>query len=159
MVPILLVLGLLLVLLPSPILATETQYPQGVSAAKESIVQVTAWIDGRVSGGAGWIIDAKSRGPWSFEARGPWSFGSGFFVNENGDVFTAAHVVELADEYLAEGAIMYFLGGIWFEDEWYEKMDFDIFYNSLLGWAWDLWFDDELTITAEEVDYVYLFCE
>ncbi len=154
-VSISLVLVLLQVLSPSFALGAETEYPQGVATAEESTVQVTAWIDGEVSGGAGWRIDHRSSGPWSFEARGPWAMGSGFFANEAGDVFTAAHVVELEDEELAEGAIMYFLGGIWFEDEWYEDYDFGTFYSSLYSGAWELWYDDELEITAEEVDYVY----
>lgn len=146
LVSIFLLLGLLLMLLPSLAFGAETQYPQGVAAAKESVVQVTAWIDGRVSGAG-----------WSFEARGPWVLGSGFFANEDGDVFTAAHVVELADEDLAEASILYFLGGIWFEEKWYEEIDFGSFYNYEYGWAWGLWFDDELTVTAEEVDYVYRY--
>jgi len=154
-VHILLVSGLLSLLLAPPMFAAETQYPQGVAAAKESTVQVTAWIDGTVSGGAGWSIDARSSGPWSFDARGPWMLGSGFFANEDGDVFTAAHVVDLADEELVDGAIMYFLGGIWFEDKWYEELNFETFYNYLYWWAWELWLDDELTITAEEADYVH----
>ena len=111
-----LVLVLLLMLSPSFAFGAETEYPQGVVAAEESTVQVTAWIDGEVSGGAGWRIDNRSKGPWDFEARGPWAMGSGFFANEAGDVFTAAHVVTLEDEELAAGGIMYFLGGIWFED-------------------------------------------
>jgi len=154
-VPILLVLSLLLVLSPAIAFGAETQYPQGVPAAKESVVEVIAWIDGTVSGGAGWSIDARSRGPWSFDARGAVQFCSGFFVNEDGDVMTAAHAVDLSDRLLAEGAIMYFLGGIWYEDEWYEELDFGTFYNYLYWWAWELWLDDELEVTAREVDYVY----
>jgi hypothetical protein len=80
---------------------------------------------------------------------------SGFFANEDGDVFTAAHAVNMSDEDQAEAAIMYFLGGIWFKDKWYEDIDFGSFYNYYYWWAWGLWFDDELTITAEEVDYIY----
>ncbi len=144
MASVFLVLGLLLVLLPSVAFSAETQYPQGVAAAKESTVQVTAWIDGKVSGAG-----------WSFEVRGPWGLSSGFFANEDGDVFTAAHAVSMSDEDLAEASIMYFLGGIWFEDEWYEEIDFGSFYSYHYWWAWGLWFDDKLTITAEEVDYVY----
>lgn len=143
-VPIFLVLGLLLVLLPSLAFSAETQYPQGIAAAKDCTVQVTAWVDGKVSGAG-----------WTFEASGPWMLGSGFFANEDGDVFTAAHVVELAEEEMTEASIMYFLGGIWFEDEWYEEIDFDVFYNYYYWWAWELWFDDKLTFTGEEVDYVY----
>lgn len=144
MASVFLVFGLLLVLLPSFAFGAETQYPQGVAAAEESTVQVTAWVDGRVSGAG-----------WSFEARGPWGLSSGFFANEDGDVFTAAHAVNMSDEDLAEAAIMYFIGGIWFEDEWYEEIDFGSFYNYYYWWAWGLWFEDKLTITAEEADYVY----
>ncbi len=144
MLSIFLLLSLLLMLLPSLALGAETQYPQGVAAAEESTVQVTAWIDGRVSGAG-----------WSFEARGPWGLASGFFANEDGDVFTAAHAVNMSEEDLAEAAIMYFLGGIWFEDEWYEEIDFGGFYSYYYWWAWGLWFDDELTVTADEVDYIY----
>jgi hypothetical protein len=118
MVPIFLILALLLVLSPSLAFGAETQYPQGVAAAKESTVEVMAWIDGSVSG--------EGR---SFDARGPVQFCSGFFANEDGDVFTAAHAVDLSDEDLAEAAIMYFIGGIWFEDKWYEEIDFGSFYN------------------------------
>jgi hypothetical protein len=146
--PVCLVLTLLLMLSPSFAFGAETEYPQGVAAAKESTVQVTAWVNGRVSGAG-----------WSFEARGPWGFSSGFFANEDGDVFTAAHAVELSDEDLAEASIMYFLGGIWFEDEWYEDIDFSGFYNYYYWWAWELWFEDKLTVIAEEVDYVYRFGE
>jgi len=130
-----------------------------VSAAKESVVAVIPWIDGTVSGGAGWSFDiTNSSGPWSFDVRGPLGVASGFFINEDGDVFTAAHVVDLPDEDLAEAAIMYFLGGIWFEDKWYEEgIDFDSFYRNFYGWAWWLVQNDELTATAREVDYVYRF--
>ena len=143
-VQILLVSGLLSLLLASPMFAAETQYPQGVAAAKESTVQVTAWVDGTVSG----------RG-WSFDARGPWVWGSGFFANEDGDVFTAAHVVNLSDRDLAEASIMYFIGGIWYEEKWYEELDFGTFYSALYWEVWWMWVDDELTITAEEADYIY----
>lgn len=143
-----LLLGLLLVLLPSLAFGAETQYPQGIAAAKDCTVQVTAWVDGKVSGAG-----------WSFEARGPWGFGSGFFANEDGDVFTAAHVVNMSDEELVAGAIMYFLGGIWFEEEWYEEVDFGSFYSYYYGWAWWMWVEGDLHITAEEVDYVYRFGE
>ncbi len=144
MVSISLVLVLLLMLSPSFAFGAETQYPQGVAAAKDCTVEVTAWIDGRVNGWG-----------WSFEARGPWGLGSGFFANEDGDVFTAAHCVNMSDEELVEGAIMYFLGGIWFEEEWYEEVDFGSFYNYYYWSAWWSWVNDELTITAEEVDYIY----
>jgi hypothetical protein len=145
-VSISLLLGLVLMLLPSLAFGAETQYPQGVAAAKDSTVQVTAWIDGTVNG--------EGR---SFEARGPVQLGSGFFANENGDVFTAAHVVNLSDEQLAEAAIMYYIGGIWFEEKWYEKVDFTTFYNYYYSWAWGLWLDDELKVTATEADYVYRY--
>jgi|GEM_PF-3604160 len=144
MVSISLILVLLLVLSPSFAFGAESQYPQGVAAAEESTVQVTAWIDGKVSGWG-----------WSFEARGPWGWGSGFFANEDGDVFTAAHCVDMTDEDLAEGAIMYFLGGIWFEEEWYEDVDFGSFYSYYYWSTWWAWVEGDLTITAEEVDYIY----
>ena len=105
---------------------------------------MTAWV-------SGW--------GWSFEARGPCSLGSGFFANENGDVFTAAHCVNMSDEELAKAAIMYFIGGIWFEDGWYEKVDFGSFYNYYYSSAWWAWVEGELTVTAEEVDYVYRYGE
>jgi hypothetical protein len=145
-VSISLLLGLLLMLLPSLAFGAETQYPQGVAAAKDSTVEVTAWIDGTVNGEG-----------WSFEARGPVQLGSGFFVNEDGDVFTAAHVVNLSDEDLAQAAIMYYIGGIWFEEKWYEKIDFGSFYNYNYSWAWWMWVNDELTVTATEADYVYRY--
>jgi len=147
-VPILLVLALLLVLSPSIAFGTETQYPQGVSAAKDSVVEVMAWIDGTVSG--------KVDGWWrTFDARGGVTIASGFFVNEDGDVMTAAHAVNLSDRDLAEAAIMYFLGGLWYEDEWYEKIDFGTFYSAFYWEIWWMWVDDELRVTAREVDYVY----
>ena len=145
-VSISLLLGLLLMLLPSLAFGAETQYPQGVAAAKDSTVEVTAWIDGTVSGGGR-----------SFEARGPVQLGSGFFANEDGDVFTAAHVVNLSDEDLAQAAIMYYIGGIWFEEKWYEKIDFGSFYNYNYSWAWWMWVNDELTVNATEADYVYRY--
>ena len=87
-----------------------------------------AWIDGTVSGDG-----------WTFDARGPVQFCSGFFANEDGDVLTAAHAVNLSDEELAEAAIMYFLGGIWYEEEWYEKIDFGDFYSATYWEAWWMW--------------------
>ncbi len=143
-----LLLGLFLMLFPPLALGAETQYPQGVAAAEESVVEVMAWVDGRVSGGG-----------WSFEARGPWGLASGFFANEDGDVFTAAHAVEMTEEDLATAAIMYFIGGIWFEDEWYEEINFASFYYALYAEVWWMWLNDELTITAEEVDYIYRYGE
>jgi hypothetical protein len=107
-----------------------------------------AWVDGRVSGLG-----------TSFEARGPLSLGSGFFANENGDVFTAAHCVNMSEEELTQAAIMYFIGGIWFEDEWYEKVDFGSFYNYYYSTVWWSWVQGDLTVTAEEVDYVYGYGE
>jgi hypothetical protein len=138
----------MLVLAPSVASSAEKEYPTGVTAAKEATVEVMAWVDGWVSGWG-----------WSFEARGPLSLGSGFFANENGDVFTAAHCVNMSDEELTEAAIMYFIGGIWFEDEWYEKVDFGSFYNYYYSTAWWAWVQGELTVTAEEVDYVYRYGE
>jgi hypothetical protein len=148
LMPACLFLTLILVLAPSVASSAEEEYPAGVTAAKEATVEVMAWVDGRVSGGG-----------WSFEARGPLSLGSGFFANENGDVFTAAHCVNLSDEELAQAAIMYFIGGIWFEDEWYEKLDFGSFYNYYYSSTWWAWVQGELTVTAEEVDYVYRYGE
>jgi hypothetical protein len=146
LIPACLFLTLILVLAPSVASSAEKEYPAGVTAAKEATVEVMAWVDGWVSGGG-----------WSFEARGPLILGSGFFANENGDVFTAAHCVNMSDEELAEAAIMYFIGGIWFEDEWYEKVDFGSFYNYYYSSTWWAWVEGELTVTAEEVDYVYRY--
>ena len=128
LIPACLLLTLILVLAPSFAFSAEKEYPAGVTAAKEATVEVMAWVDGRVSGGG-----------WSFEARGPLSLGSGFFANENGDVFTAAHCVNLPEEELTGGAIMYFIGGIWFEDGWYERVDFGSFYSALYSEVWWMW--------------------
>ncbi|MBA7622139.1 hypothetical protein ES703_29510 [subsurface metagenome] len=144
LMPACLILTLVLVISPSVAFSAETQYPAGVTAAKECTVEVMAWVDGRV---IGW--------GWNFEARGPFGLGSGFFANEDGDVFTAAHCVNMSEEEMASAAIMYFLGGIWFEDEWYEKVDFGSFYTYYYASTWWAWVEGELTVTAEEVDYVY----
>jgi len=144
LMPACLILTLVLVISPSVAFSAETEYPAGVTAAKECTVEVMAWVDGRV---IGW--------GWNFEARGPFGLGSGFFANEDGDVFTAAHCVNMSEEELASAAIMYFLGGIWFEDEWYEKVDFGSFYTYYYASTWWAWVEGELTITTEEVDYVY----
>jgi len=148
LIPACLFLTLMLVLAPSVAFSAEKEYPTGVAAAKEATVEVMAWVDGRVSGAG-----------WNFEARGPLGLGSGFFANENGDVFTAAHCVNLPEEELTGAAIMYFIGGIWFEEEWYEKVDFGSFYSALYSEVWWMWINDELTVTAEEVDYVYRYGE
>ena len=146
--PACLLLILILALAPSFAISAEKEYPAGVTAAKEATVEVMAWVDGRVSGGG-----------QSFEARGPLSLGSGFFANENGDVFTAAHCVEMSEEELAQAAIMYYIGGVWFEDGWYERVDFGSFYNYYYSSTWWGWVQGELTVTAEEVDYVYRYGE
>jgi hypothetical protein len=141
-------LALILILAPSVALSAEKEYPAGVMTAKEATVEVMAWVDGWVSGGG--VV---------FEARGPLSLGSGFFANENGDVFTAAHCVNMSEEALTEAAIMYYLGGAWFEDEWYERVDFGSFYNYYYASTWWAWVQGDLTVTAEEVDYVYRYGE
>jgi hypothetical protein len=146
LMPACLALILILTLVPAVTSGAEEEYPAGVLAAKECTVEVMAWVDGRVSGAG-----------WSFTTSGPFSLGSGFFANEDGDVFTAAHCVNLSEEELVSAAIMYYLGGIWFEDRWYEKVDFGSFYNYNYGWVWGLWLDDRLSITTEEVDYVYRY--
>jgi len=148
LIPACLFLTLILVLAPSFAFSAEKEYPTGVAAAKEATVEVMSWVDGRVSG---WGV--------SFEARGPLGLGSGFFANENGDVFTAAHCVNMSDEELAQAALMYFIGGIWFEDEWYDKVDFGSFYNYYYSTVWWAWVQGELTVAAEEVDYVYRYGE
>jgi hypothetical protein len=148
LIPACLFLTLILVLAPSFAFSAEQEYPAGVTAAKEATVEVMAWVDGRVSGLG-----------TSFEARGPLSLGSGFFANENGDVFTAAHCVNMSEEELTQAAIMYFIGGIWFEDEWYEKVDFGSFYNYYYSTVWWSWVQGDLTVTAEEVDYIYGYGE
>jgi hypothetical protein len=146
LMPACLALILLLTLLPAAAFSAEEEYPTGVTAAKEATVEVMVWVDGQVSGGGR-----------SFEARGPLSFGSGFFANESGDVFTAAHCVNLPEEDLTNAAIMYFIGGIWFEDRWYRKIDFSSFYSAYYTEVWWMWLNEELSITAEEVDYVYCY--
>jgi hypothetical protein len=146
LVPACLFLTLMLVLAPSVVSSAEEEYPTGVTAAKEATVEVMAWVDGWVSGEG-----------WSFEARGPVQLGSGFFANEDGDVFTAAHCVNMSDEELAKAAIMYFIGGIWFEGGWYERVDFGSFYNYYYSSTWWAWVEGELNITAGEVDYVYRY--
>jgi hypothetical protein len=146
LMPACLFLTLILILVPSVAIGAEKEYPTGVTAAKEATVEVMTWVDGRVSGWG-----------WSFEARGPVSLGSGFFANEDGDVFTAAHCVNLSEDALTEAAIMYFLGGIWFEDKWYDKVDFGSFYNYYYSSAWWAWVEGELRVRADEVDYVYRY--
>jgi hypothetical protein len=148
MLPAFLFLTLVLVLVPSVALSAEKEYPAAVTAAKEATVEVMAWVDGWVSGG-GEI----------FEARGPLILGSGFFANENGDVFTAAHCVNMSEDELTQAAIMYYLGGVWFEDGWYERVDFGSFYNYYYSSTWWAWVQGELTVNAEEVDYVYRYGE
>jgi hypothetical protein len=147
-IPVCLLLLLVMVLAPSVAFSAEEEYPAGVTAAKEATVEVMAWVDGWVSGGG--VI---------FEARGPLSLGSGFFANENGDVFTAAHCVNLSEEDLTEAAIMYYIGGAWFEDGWYEKVDFGSFYNYYYASTWWALVQGELTVSADEVDYVYRYGE
>jgi hypothetical protein len=148
LLPACLILTLILMLSPSIAISAEEEYPAGVTAAKEATVEVMGWVDGWVSGLG-----------WSFEARGPLSLGSGFFANENGDVFTAAHCVNLPEQDLTEAAIMYFIGGIWFEDGWYDKIDFASFYNYYYSTVWWAWAEGELTVNASEVDYVYRYGE
>jgi hypothetical protein len=148
LLPVCLFLTLILLLTPSVAFSAEKEYPTGVTTAKEATVEVMAWVDGWVSGGG--VI---------FEARGPLSLGSGFFTNENGDVFTAAHCVNMSEDELTEAAIMYYLGGVWFEDEWYERVDFGGFYNYYYASTWWAWVQGELTVNAEEVDYVYRYGE
>jgi hypothetical protein len=148
LIPAFLFLTLILVLVPSVALSAEKEYPAAVTAAKEATVEVMAWVDGWVSGGG--VI---------FEARGPLSLGSGFFANENGDVFTAAHCVNMSEDELTQAAIMYYLGGVWFEDGWYERVDFGSFYNYYYSSTWWAWVQGELTVNAEEVDYVYRYGE
>lgn len=148
LIPACLFLTLLLILAPSLAISAEKEYPTAVTAGKEATVEVMTWVDGRVSGWG-----------WNFEARGPITLGSGFFANENGDVFTAAHCVNLSEEALTEAAIMCFLGGIWFEQGWYDKVDFGSFYNYYYSSAWWSWVEGELTVNAEEVDYVYRYGE
>jgi hypothetical protein len=141
-----LLLTLILLLAPSVAFSAEKEYPSAVTAAKEATVEVMTWVDGRVSGGG-----------VTFEARGPLSLGSGFFANENGDVFTAAHCVNLSEDELTQAAIMYYLGGIWFEDGWYERVDFGSFYNYYYASTWWAWVQGELIVSANEVDYVYRY--
>jgi hypothetical protein len=148
LIPACLFLTLILVLSPLVAFSAEKEYPDGVTAAKEATVEVMAWVDG-------WISDG-----WDyFEAKGPVSLGSGFFVNENGDVLTAAHCVNMSQDELTQAAIMYYLGGIWFEDRWYERVDFGSFYNYYYASTWWAWVRGELTIAASEVDYVYRYGE
>ncbi|MGD9394174.1 MAG: trypsin-like peptidase domain-containing protein [Dehalococcoidia bacterium] len=147
-IPVCLFLTLILILAPSAALSAEKEYPAGVTMAKEATVEVMAWVDG-------WISDG-----WDyFEAKGPVSLGSGFFANENGDVFTAAHCVNMSEDELTEAAIMYYIGGAWFEDGWYEKVDFGSFYSYYYSTVWWAYVQGELTISAEEVDYVYRYGE
>lgn len=146
--PVCLFLLLILVLVPSVALSAEEEYPLGVTTAREATVEVMVWVDGWVSGGG-----------TVFEARGPLSMGSGFFANENGDVFTAAHCVNMSQDELTEYALMYFIGGIWFEDEWYKKVDFGSFYSYYYSSTWWAWVEGEITVVADEVDYIYRYGE
>jgi hypothetical protein len=148
LVPACLFFTLILFLAPSVTFSAEKEYPDGVTAAKEATVEVMSWVDG-------WISD----GWYLFEAKGPVSLGSGFFANENGDVLTAAHCVNMSEEELTEAAIMYYIGGVWFEEGWYERVDFGSFYNYYYSTVWWAWVRGELTVNAEEVDYVYRYGE
>ncbi|MGD9115977.1 MAG: trypsin-like peptidase domain-containing protein [Dehalococcoidia bacterium] len=145
-IPVCFLLLLAMILAPAPALSAEEEYPLGVTTAREASVEVMVWVDGWVSGGGE-----------VFEARGPLGLGSGFFANENGDVFTAAHCVNLSQDELTEAAIMYFIGGVWFEEGWYNKVDFGSFYNYYYSSTWWAYVQGELTVVADEVDYVYRY--
>jgi hypothetical protein len=131
---------------------TSAQYQKEVLDAKESVVYIFTWVDGTIEiyfNETGWVTE-----PIAF----PFSSATGFFLNDEGYVMTAAHAIEHDEVDLQLVAVDTYILSNWLEwgsEEYGLDEFFDIYYEIVI----EQLEKGEFCVYADAVNYVYWYRE
>ncbi|NQE46039.1 hypothetical protein C5S31_08465 [ANME-1 cluster archaeon GoMg2] len=131
---------------------TSAQYPKEVLDAKESVVYIFTWVDGTIEiyfNETGWVTE-----PIAF----PFSSATGFLLNDDGYVMTAAHAIEHDEVDLQLAAVDTYIVYDWLE--WgYEEYSLDEFFEIYYEIVIEKLEKGEFYVYADAVNYVYWYKE